>query len=56
MREYLFDPERWRVRAAQLREQADRVGFPSRQALLRLAALYDGLAERSEERRKKRDS
>jgi hypothetical protein len=45
------DPEHLRMCAAEMRERADQAVFPAtKQALLRIAADYDVLATRAEQR------
>jgi hypothetical protein len=46
---YLDDPEHWRARAVQVRALADQVSnLRAREALLKLAAEYELLADRAQ--------
>jgi hypothetical protein len=51
---HLDDPEHWRERAKEVRSLADQVSYlPTKQEILRIAADYERLAERAEERAKR---
>ncbi len=51
---FINDPKHWRERAEQARILADQMNDPqSKQAMLRIAADYERLAERAEERAKR---
>jgi hypothetical protein len=57
MREQLYDPERWRQRAEELRAIAEAMTDPAaRESLLRSVADYLRLADRSEARRREREA
>jgi hypothetical protein len=52
---YLEDPQHWRDRAAQVRGLADGIGnHRAKEAILQIAAEYDFLANRAQERAKAR--
>jgi len=49
----LDDPEHWRDRAAQVRALAEQVGnHKAKEAILQIAAEYEFLADRAQERRR----
>jgi hypothetical protein len=53
MPSFLDNPEHWRSRAEEARSIADQMKDPEvRRAMLEIAAMYDGLAERAERRGK----
>ncbi len=48
---YINDPDHWRQRAREMRKMANETGDPSAKAsMLKVAAEYDRLAERAEQR------
>jgi hypothetical protein len=53
MPSYINDPEHWRKRAEEMRSLADDINDEkTKQTMLRIAADYERLAERAEERAK----